>query len=373
MTEIYLIRHTQAEGNLYRIMQGHWDGGVTEMGWKQIDALAERFKDIKIDAVYSSDLYRTRMTAGAVLRHHDVPFETSREFREINMGSWETKFFGDVSYNYPEEMHKFIFDSENWQVEDSETFMQVQERAFKELMRVIEKHPGQSIAIVSHGVTIRCLLSKVTGISLSDVSRLPISRNTAVSKIIYDNGSFSAEYYNDHSHLLSLGIDDWHKTPDLRHESFNPADNKDFYVSCYADAWQNAHGSLAGFDAEHYYKSALEHYAKDNDAVLAIYDKEKLAGIIDLDTVKGEHAGYGWLSFIYLKPEYRGNSCGIQVLARALTKYSELGRRALRLNVAESNKIALAFYRKNGFEELSYETTERGKLLLMEKKLGRPE
>ena len=28
MTEIYVIRHVQAEGNLYRHMQGHWDGGT---------------------------------------------------------------------------------------------------------------------------------------------------------------------------------------------------------------------------------------------------------------------------------------------------------------------------------------------------------
>ena len=32
MTEIYVIRHVQAEGNLYRMCQGHWDGGVTPMG-----------------------------------------------------------------------------------------------------------------------------------------------------------------------------------------------------------------------------------------------------------------------------------------------------------------------------------------------------
>ena len=51
MTEIYLIRHTQAEGNLYRVMQGHWDGGVTELGLRQIDLLAERFKNIHIDAL----------------------------------------------------------------------------------------------------------------------------------------------------------------------------------------------------------------------------------------------------------------------------------------------------------------------------------
>ena len=42
MTEIYLIRHTQAEGNRYRMMQGFWDGGVTDLGKKQIEALEER-------------------------------------------------------------------------------------------------------------------------------------------------------------------------------------------------------------------------------------------------------------------------------------------------------------------------------------------
>ena len=43
MTEIYVIRHVQAEGNLYRHMQGHWDGDVTAVGVRQRDALAERF------------------------------------------------------------------------------------------------------------------------------------------------------------------------------------------------------------------------------------------------------------------------------------------------------------------------------------------
>ena len=32
MTEIYIIRHAQSEGNLYRMMQGNWDGDVTPLG-----------------------------------------------------------------------------------------------------------------------------------------------------------------------------------------------------------------------------------------------------------------------------------------------------------------------------------------------------
>ena len=41
MTEIYLIRHSQAQGNRYRMMQGSWDGEVTDLGRRQIEALAE--------------------------------------------------------------------------------------------------------------------------------------------------------------------------------------------------------------------------------------------------------------------------------------------------------------------------------------------
>ena len=88
MTEIYLIRHAQAEGNLYRMMQGHWDGDVTDMGRRQIEALAQRLKDERIDALYSSDLYRTRLTACAVTKYHDIPIHTDKRLREINVGPW---------------------------------------------------------------------------------------------------------------------------------------------------------------------------------------------------------------------------------------------------------------------------------------------
>ena len=56
MTRIYLVRHAEAEGNLYRIAQGQYNSILTDRGWRQVEALRRRFADIRIDAVYASDL-----------------------------------------------------------------------------------------------------------------------------------------------------------------------------------------------------------------------------------------------------------------------------------------------------------------------------
>ena len=93
-------------------------------------------------------------------------------------------------------------------------------------------------------------------------------------------------------------------------------------------------------------------------------------GLVDMDTRRGAHADYGWLSLLYLKPEFRRRGMGIQLLGRAIMHYRGLGRRALRLTVAEDNAPALAFYRRWGFHVLGSERGRFGDILLMEKKIG---
>lgn len=216
MTEIYLIRHAQAEGNLYRMMQGHWDGSVTALGLKQIDALAERFRTVHVDALYASDLYRTRLTASAITRYHDLPMQLRPALREINVGSWEARFFGDVAYEQPEAMHDFIFDPEKWQAPSAETYAEVGQRAYAELIRIAEANDGKSVVVVSHGVTILCLLSRILGIGLGDKEHLPICGNTGVTLLHFESGAFSPVFINDVSHLSALGMKPWQKTPDMR-------------------------------------------------------------------------------------------------------------------------------------------------------------
>ena len=372
MTEIYLIRHTQAEGNSYRMMQGHWDGNVTPLGRRQVEALAERFRGLPVDAVYSSDLYRARYTASAVAKTHALPLNCLPDLREINVGRWETKFFGNVFYEEPQLAHDFIFDQDKWSIEGGETYAQVTDRAYAALEDIARAHPEQTVAVVSHGVTIRCVLSRILGVKLQDVERLPICGNTAVTHLWYADGRFTVDYMADTAHLDGLNVPAWSRTGEVRDEPLNAARDRDFYCACYADAWRFAHGDLKGFDPEIYWAAAREHLRRDSRAVLRLYQGDEPAGLVDMDTQRCARIGCGWVSLLYLCPDYRGKGYGVQALARAVGLYRALGRRALRLHAAEDNTKALAFYRREGFHSLSYESTGNGKLYLMERSLEVP-
>ncbi len=371
MTEIYVIRHVQAEGNLYRYMQGHWDGDVTPLGVRQRDALAERFRHIPVDAVYSSDLWRARFTATAITRWHRLPVQLDTRLREIHIGAWETQPFGNVAWEQAALFDSFLHDPEHFSMPGAESFHDVQARAEEALFEIAGCNPGRTVAVTTHGVTIRCLLTKLLGVSLNDSETVPISRNTGVSRLLYRDGRFTVDMIDDASHLRPEELTNLFSRTALRHVCVDPADCRALYEECYADAWRAAHGTLRGFSAEPYFLSACDHHRADPESVMLLYDGETLAGLVDLDTARGRHLDYCWVSLLYLRPEYRGRGLGVQLLGRAVAKAHALGCSALRLHVAEDNLPALAFYRANGFTPLSRTPSANAPLLLMEKPLRR--
>lgn len=370
MTEIYLIRHAQAEGNRYRIMQGQWDGGVTELGRRQIALLSDRLRALSFDAVYSSDLYRAKLTASAIYKPRMLPLHTDPALREINIGPWEQQFFGNLLYEEPESAQTFLRDPLRWHEPGAERFEQVGDRALRCLEAIAGRHEGQRVAMVSHGVTLRCLLSRITGTDLRDRENLPVLLNTGVTVLRRDAGAYQLALFNDVSHLGPLEQPVWSSTATLRDEPLDPRRDRDYYCACYRDAWQTAHGNLDGFHPEPYWNAAREHMRRDARSVLRILDGDRSVGLVDLDPQRASELGCGWLSLLYLCPEYRGKGYGIQALGRALVHFQKQDRRVLRLVAAEDNAPALAFYEREGFRRVGQEDGISGKLLVLERELA---
>lgn len=381
MTTIYLIRHAEAEGNLYRFVQGHYNSEVTAKGVRQIHALADRFKDIHIDALYSSDLKRTLLTSTAISINNGLEPVIDPRLREINLGVCEGISFGDMTHMDPQQMYYFNNDPDKWRADGAETFAECTERVYSVIQEIAAKHDGETVAIVSHGMAIRSFLAKVAGISSTEIRSMPHGDNTAVSLLHYDNGKFDIEYYNDNSHLpeeLSTFAKQtwWRKDTNgkdegnLRYEPLDPYEDHELYTACYADSWRAAHGNTSGFSPESYVLSAMDHHDIDEKSLMCVLrGEDEFIGLIELDPEKGKGAGYGWISLLYLRSDCRGMGLGIQPLGYAIIYYQMQGRKSVRLNVSSENTHAVGFYEHYGFEIIGKEPGCGAPLYLMEKKI----
>ncbi|WP_325201214.1 GNAT family N-acetyltransferase [Oscillibacter sp.] len=202
MTAIYLIRHAEAEGNLYRIAQGQHESGLTDRGWRQVKALERRFAEIHIDAVYASDLYRTRATATAIYKPKNLPLHRCPGLREICVGDWEGRTWGDIARATPQAMADFSSRMDRWSIPGAETPAQVLERVRRTVETIARENPGKTLALFSHGYAIRLLLAELQGISLRDTGeKSPTGDNTAVSLLEWDGERLRPVFMNDNSHL----------------------------------------------------------------------------------------------------------------------------------------------------------------------------
>lgn len=380
MTTIYLIRHAEAEGNLFRRAQGHWNGKITERGKKQIDALAERFKDVHIDAVYSSDLDRAKDTAGALLRNRNLELHTTRQLREIHMGVWEGDSWGNLSYKWPQQMYNFNNDPDNWSVPGCETFAQCRARMTAAITDIARANADKTVGIVAHGMCIKIFLMGVMGIKPGDPEAMMHGDNTSVSLLHYDGAKFTVEYYNDNSHLGALSTfarQQWWRdtTKDdptsLRFAPLNPRNKQDaeFYTNSYRDSWIAAHGTDAGFISSIYLSSARSHAARDPESLLKVLSGDTPVGVLELDPKRGKELGCGWVSLLYLKPEYRGHNLGVQLIGMADAYFFQKKRSAVRLHVAVTNEHAIGFYHHYGFHDVRIDPGVSSDQILMERTL----
>ena len=114
MTTVYLVRHAEAEGNLFKRIHGQYDSPVTALGRRQIECLEKRFASVSVDAVYASDLKRTCQTAAAIYVPKQLELHKEPKLREIYLGAWEDKPFGEVMRTDLEDMLRFSTGEPDW-------------------------------------------------------------------------------------------------------------------------------------------------------------------------------------------------------------------------------------------------------------------
>lgn len=355
MTSIYLIRHAEAEGNLYRIAQGQYDSILTDRGWRQVRALEQRFADIHIDAVYSSDLYRTCATASAVYRPKGLPLRRVRALREICVGDWEQRTWGDIYRRDPVQMENFSLHPERWQVPGAETPRQVLDRALAAIREIARDNAGRTAAVFSHGYVIRLVLAALQGFTVEQLAQTPVGDNTAVSLLEAEGETLRVVFRDDNSHLQTpafLAGEHVRKRasgvePGLWFEPLRLEEQAGLFTALAEEAWREA-GMASAFDRER-----LLADASARPTLVGYLDREPV-GLIQLGPETG------WISLACIRADCRKRGFGTQLIGQAVQHTRARGGE--RLSAAAAGGGAERFFLDQGFAPAG--TAEDGRAVL---------
>ncbi|MCI9678988.1 MAG: GNAT family N-acetyltransferase [Oscillospiraceae bacterium] len=215
ITTIYLIRHAEAEGNLFRVAHGQYNSNITPRGYRQLSYLRRRFQDVRLDAVCGSDLTRAHTTASALYIPRELAFRPVPLLREIRLGVWEQQSWAELQRLDKQMYIDFNKRPDLWRAEGAETFAQVRDRMLEGVRQIAAEYPGGTVAATSHGAALRTLLGTLQGLSLEEIGRTPHGDNTAVSLLEVEDGTIRLLFRDDNSHVpaavSTFRRQSWHK------------------------------------------------------------------------------------------------------------------------------------------------------------------
>jgi broad specificity phosphatase PhoE len=189
-------------------VSGRWQGQaavpLNELGRQQAALLGEHLRPVahEISAIFSSDSSRAARTAELITTHIGKPVQLDPRLREIDLGEWQGMTNEEVEAWDIERVKYVRSDSFNIPRPGGESFSQVADRALNAIQEFVSQHPDGHILVVSHGGTIRAVLTRL-GLKPATDGHI---ENTSLTALVHaldgvDNVLWKLDVFNLLDHL----------------------------------------------------------------------------------------------------------------------------------------------------------------------------
>ncbi|MEH8025162.1 histidine phosphatase family protein [Gallibacterium anatis] len=207
----YFLRHGRTEWNEKGLLQGQGNSALTEAGVAGALAAGKALEQVPFVAAYSSCLQRTIDTARYVIGTRPIPLFQHQGLNEQFFGKWEGIQIDEIRASQAfQNLVKYpkAYDQNIEQYNQGEPFAKLAERSYKAIQDIIQVHQQGNILIVSHGHTLRLLLSLLGGHRWQDHRKEGVSvslANCSISIFDYQQSaqqqSFQLVQMNGTDHL----------------------------------------------------------------------------------------------------------------------------------------------------------------------------
>lgn len=162
-TRFLLLRHGEAEGNRELRYLGTTDAPLTALGREQASQLAQAAARLHPSAIYSSPLTRARETARALAAATGLRVTEAPELRESDFGAWEGLTRAEARSLDPAGLAAWETGAEGAPPGgESPAELWARVTAFTDALAA--RHPGETVALVSHVGPIKALVCAALGL-----------------------------------------------------------------------------------------------------------------------------------------------------------------------------------------------------------------
>ena len=182
-TVVLLVRHGQTPTTGARL-PGRAPGlHLAEEGRRQAEALARRLAGLRrLAAVYASPLERARETAAPIARAHGLAVRIERGLADCDTGAWTGRSLGRLRRR--REWAIVQRHPSGFRFPDGESFVEMLARMAGALARIVERHRGGTVVVVSHADPIKAVVAHALGLHLDLFQRIAVAP-ASVTAIAY--------------------------------------------------------------------------------------------------------------------------------------------------------------------------------------------
>ena len=200
-TRLLLLRHGQTELSVQRRYSGRGNPELTDIGRRQAaDAARHLAAKGGITAVISSPLQRARDTAAAAADALGLAVEVDDDLIETDFGEWEGLTFLEAAQRHPDVHGRWLRDT-SLRPPGGESFDEVWDRVQRARERIVARHGGGTVLVVSHVTPIKTMLRIALGAGATILHRLHLDLASLSIAEFYPDQGASVRLVNDTSYL----------------------------------------------------------------------------------------------------------------------------------------------------------------------------
>ena len=197
---LILVRHGETPWNKEGRFQGQSQIGLSEHGIMQAKRIPKALIPMKPEAIYTSPLTRTLMTAQEISRELPIPVVPLEGIKEADLGKLEGVTGQQMRTQYADIYNAWREDPSDVVFPGGESIRQLQDRAWRAFEDIEKTHREGIVVAVSHNFAIRTILCRFIGLPLSGFHMLRVDL-ASVSVLQANFRSRQVITINDRCHL----------------------------------------------------------------------------------------------------------------------------------------------------------------------------